>query len=615
MNKPAYSYPALNYFFRLYPNKPEIQALSQKLKQQNNTDELITLYTHALPLIEKAIWNKGPTDADIKHYQQIFHELESILSTQKNDFRYHFIITIPVADRPEHLNSCLQSLLHLCQTYRYGGFNQGKYSRVRVLIADDSKHNKNIERNIAMARSYSNKGLEVIYFGQNEQKQILKKSRAVDTEDILTNTESQCFYHKGASTTRNISYLKLKELCNNDNKTLFYFIDSDQEFQISTQSNGDTRELYSINYFYYLNEIFSSTDASVLTGKVVGDPPVSPSVMTANFLDDIIRFIKEISETNAGQSCQFHQSKTKNDSDASYHDMADLFGFKLPAASHRYNCNLKGRHNHTQCFTNLSEKLNSFFDGVHPTRKSDYEYKNILQSISPARTVYTGNYILNPQGLKYFIPFARLKLRMAGPTLGRIIKADIGDRFVSANLPMLHRRTISSTGKSEFRPGVNHNRKCRNINESSVDLSTEFGRQFFGDVMLFSIENLTASGYPKTTVPPDTISDTVNDTLYCILEKYNTKHNEIKIKIDTLKKLLNQNKYWWNQDASLTHARQSFSNFIRNIEYNFGNKSAAYDFINSDNNIKHYHKEISAAISNYTNDLKNWEKVLSGNSN
>ena len=75
---------------------------------------------------------------------------------------------------------------------------------------------------------------------------------------------------------------------------------------------------------------------------------------------------------------------------------------------------------------------------------------------------------------------------MSGPTLGRLVKAELGPRFVSANLPMLHKRTVESGGQSEFRPGIETAREV-------IDMSGEFERQFYGDVMLFTIERLAES--------------------------------------------------------------------------------------------------------------------------
>ena len=43
---------------------------------------------------------------------------------------HDFVIVVPVADRPEHLADCLDSLAELLRRYPYAG-------RVEVLIADD----------------------------------------------------------------------------------------------------------------------------------------------------------------------------------------------------------------------------------------------------------------------------------------------------------------------------------------------------------------------------------------------------------------------------------------------------------------------------------------------
>ncbi|VAW57974.1 hypothetical protein MNBD_GAMMA11-2881 [hydrothermal vent metagenome] len=597
-------YPALKYFLYLYKNNNELQACCQKLDKAKTPEELTLIYTQALPLIEKNMWQKEINDSELKYYQQLFHEMESFISHNEDKLRHQFIVAIPVADRPQHLNTCLLSLLNLCKAYNYGGFKEGKYRKIRALIADDSKHEKNRIKHREIAQKYSKKGLEVIYSGQSEQKKIAEKYHL---NDILKRATSDSFHHKGASTTRNITYLKLREISENNEKTLFYFIDSDQEFQIKPQPSKSDKNLYSINYLYYLNQIFSLESIVMLTGKVVGDPPVSPSVMTANFLDDILNFITRISEVKPEQNCLFHRGNKCKHGDASYHDMADLFGFKISAESQQYNCPLQGEHNHIQCFSDLSTKLSQFFDGAHPTRKSYYEYKNALLSIAPARTVYTGNYIFNRQGLKYFIPFSNLKLRMAGPTLGRIIKADIGDQFVSSNLPMLHTRTVKSTGQSEFRPGIKH---LNSHKDKKIDLSIEFGRQFFGDVMLFSIEELSMRGYPREHIKPEVISDIVSNTIKTMLEKYNIKHNEIMVKINTLKSLLNNQKSWWNQTSDMKPEKKLFITFINNIEYNFGREARAYAFINSAEERSAYQQKISSAIATYNADMKIWQEII-----
>lgn len=110
--------------------------------------------------------------------------------------------------------------------------------------------------------------------------------------------------------------------------------------------------------------------------------------------------------------------------------------------------------------------------------------------------------MFRPQALNWFIPYAPLRLRMSGPTMGRLLQAELGPRFVSANLPMLHKRTLETTGQSEFRPGVEDD-------SAVIDLCGEFERQFHGDVMLFSMQQLTAQGYPGKVLDMAAIAATL----------------------------------------------------------------------------------------------------------
>ncbi|MDH5612474.1 MAG: hypothetical protein OEY66_08475, partial [Gammaproteobacteria bacterium] len=204
---------------------------------------------------------------------------------------------------------------------------------------------------------------------------------------------------------------------------------------------------------------------------------------------------------------------------------------------------------------------------------------------------------------KYFISFATLKLRMAGPVLGRIIKAEIGDRFVSANLPMLHKRTTDQTGESEFRPGVNreHNR---------IDLSNEFERQFFGDVMLFTIEKLNQHGYPARRTEINIIEQALEETEQALLQKYETRHQQTMAGLTTLKSIFNDDKNWWHHYSECQQANQEISRFIDNIENNFGENSTGYVLINNVDNRKKRHEEILQAIMSYKNDRALWETIL-----
>ena len=62
---------------------------------------------------------------------------------------------------------------------------------------------------------------------------------------------------------------------------------------------------------------------------------------------------------------------------------------------------------------------------------------------------------------------------MAGPALGRILRKRLNHKFVSANLPLLHKRTIQSGYSNEFRSGISENM-------NSIDLSRGIQQTILG---------------------------------------------------------------------------------------------------------------------------------------
>ena len=278
---------------------------------QENIDERINTSLSRIKEIESALWvpelggwNESPLpragEGVLEQYQAAFQQLEQLITEKGDDQRHEFVVVIPVADRPQHLKSCLDSLLQLCQTFCYGGYSENRYQRVSVIIADDSKDVENIVKHKAYADECSKQGLTTLYFGLDEQldqMDLLSVASRTALSRVLGKTSKGAFYHKGPSIMRNITYLELNKIASVAEKVLFYFIDSDQEFRIKISTTAGDKNIYACNYFYYLDQIFTHTPATIVTGKVVGDPPVSPSVMAGNFLEDVICFLNQISNS------------------------------------------------------------------------------------------------------------------------------------------------------------------------------------------------------------------------------------------------------------------------------------------------------------------------------
>lgn len=597
--------------------KEELDVYLKKLSHATDDeaiDKVIALFQNKIIANEKAIWSTAVTHENIRLYQNYFKALEQLYSLKSYDDRYNFKIVIPVADRPQHLKQCLDSLLQLCLSYEYGGFKDNKYAKISVLIADDSKETDNIKLHQDYCSDFIKRGLNIDYFGLQQQldhvNSITENHR--DLKAIISDTEGikkiPDFSHKGASVMRNISYLKLRHDIT-DNNTLIYFIDSDQEFCITSAQSETAIEdkYYAINYFHYLNTLFSRQDITVLTGKVVGDPPVSPSVMAGNFQQDVENFLSHIENLKPEDNCQFHKKDSNQHNDAAYHDMAKLFGFSDNQEVFTYQCTLHGEHNNAACFNEFSNKLSHFFYGEHPTRKTYFDYGNGFLKTSEARTVYTGNYVIKAEALDYFIPFATLKLRMAGPVLGRLLKARLKNKFVSANLPMLHNRTVESTGKSEFRPGVTHHKHA-------IDLGSEFIRQFYGDIMLFTMEEISNTDFLNKPIDKQQLQAVLHRVHETIRDNYIEKHDTILQLKSQIHEQLNKHEQWWNNASNntteLKTAVINFHIFLNNIQANFDNNSMAFQQITAADQVAIHLNNMLLAIQDYPSNLKHWKAAL-----
>jgi hypothetical protein len=584
--------------------------------------EQIAAQHAAIQRFEAALWDGGFHENLLASYQSAWRRLEALLE-QQGDLRYHFVIAIPVADSPVHLKDCLASLIGLCRAYGYGGQDdKGRWRKVSVLLADDSSQPDCIEQNRAIAAEFDAAGLSTEYFGLGEQLALMDKLSALDLAPIVGNHARDDYSHKGQAMMRNIAYLKLAEMEAGlaDQRLLFYTIDADQEFNVKIATPEGGRDVAAVNFLYHLDAIFSRTDAQVLTGKVVGDPPVSPAVMAGNFLEDVIGFLGEMAAVETDQA--YRQPGVAGGADgqtqdAAYHDMADLFGFKQAAKAYRYRCPLVGKRqsepDNTACFAEFSTRLNRFFHGEHPTRVTWYEHADVMQSVQPARTVYTGNYVFRPEALGWFIPYAPLRLRMSGPTMGRLLKTEIGERFVSANVPMLHKRTLEDTGQSEFRPGVLDHSVSPVVSPEIcpvIDLCGEFERQFHGDVMLFSMQRLTALGYPSIALSEDEVDATLTATQSEMREKYRVKQGEILERLARLQALLHDAAQWWNQMPDLANAVANFKSFAGNIEHNFGAVSPCYARIDDSARRNDWRARQLAAITGFHANRQVWAEAL-----
>jgi hypothetical protein len=589
---------------------PALARIAERLQQlagENDPDALAALYEQVYPLLEQAMWS-APADFDalLDDYQALFREQDALLRQRAADDRHRFIISIPVADRPAHLRACLESVFQVCERFGYGGKTAGLYTHVKVVVAEDSRDPDSVRRHLALVDEYRRKGLQVFHFGQEEQYALLQsipQAQRARLGNLLTTQPKERFYLKGQAANRNLSYLKCLQLTEDRGRTLYYMIDCDQSLCVNRRTDHGEEAVYALNYFHYVDRVFRRTGTLMLTGKLVGDPPVSPAVMASNFLDDVIAFFARLAELEGEQACQFHGLPERLPGDAAYHDMARLFGYESADPTFPYRCRLAGEHDHATCLKDFALRLNAFFFGEHLFRRTTFAYGAGFAELVPARTVYPGNYIVNYAGLKYIIPFGHLRLRMSGPTAGRLIAAEIGERFASFNMPNLHRRITEAGLEDEFRPGVERA-------EQDIDLSDEFERQFFGDLMLFSTADLVTRADVNQPFDRDKVAAVIDGKEAELLALYREKHAAILGQIRRLRALAFDTGHWWTRSPDLAHALRQVETFIANVERNFGDDSPAWEQIQSASHRAVRKAQIIEALVNYRTERSAWDQLF-----
>ncbi len=598
---------ALHTFLQRWPeaseHEPEIPPSHLHAPQY-----LLTLYRSALQFAEEALENERLEEEVIELVQALYREQEQWLQRSGPDRRHHIVITIPVADRPQQLARCLQSLVTLCHLYHYGRTAAGTFSKLTVMVADDSLKRENQTEIRNLVNGLQHQGIHSIYFGREAQQQtvaaLTPSQRTVLQHAIVPSAQSQPV-HNGASITRNLAYLRLNALQRErrDEKYLFWFVDSDQEFRVKVLQDGGERDLYSINYLYLFDQLFTRHRPIMVTGKLVGDPPVSPTVMSNNLLLDLNHLIGQLATLKPNVPCRFHQHHNYREGEAAYHDMTDLFGYPVPQEPYEYRCCIQGAHTHSDTLRHLARQLTAFFFGEHPTRCSFYQHQPPNRSIKSARTVYTANYIFNAEGLTAFIPFASLKLRMAGPILGRFLQQQWGERFLSVNLPMVHKRALNDSAAAEHRPGVMHQPQ-----QSRVDFSAEFERQYYGDVLLFAIERLYHAQSPDDLTDTEQIRETLEQTEEEIRTRYQQQRSEIEHRLNQFEQQWKRQEAWWHHDREIA---SGLSRFIDNIRFNFLDDEAAWGLIGSPDHRRQRLDEITTAIQQYPLQREMWTSLLS----
>jgi acyl transferase domain-containing protein len=170
-------------------------------------------------------------------------------------------------------------------------------------------------------------------------------------------------------------------------------------------------------------------------------------------------------------------------------------------------------------------------------------------------------------------------------------------------MPNLHRRTTEAGLADDFRPGVE-------LGEASVDLSNEFERQFFGDLMLFSTEELVRRADVSQPFDQQLIEAIVGEKEMELLALYQQKHDAIVDKNRQLDDLVFDAGHWWLDAAPLADALQQVRAFIDNVDRNFGEHAPAWRQIQSAEHRAERKRQIVEALMTYRAERDAWDSLF-----
>jgi hypothetical protein len=243
----VFSCPSLERCLEQLPDTTAATLIRARLAQADDLDALLLFYDQIIPVLETALWESGLDPVRVADYHALFAEMEGHIAAAGDDPRHKLIVVVPVADRPRHLRTCLQSLVGAARAFSTAA------DRLAVVIADDSRDAQNRAANRAVVAEIEQLGIETIYFGLEAQ---LAEIDALDVterealQNIIGIATPATFWHKGASIMRNITLLMLNRMARCDEHLLFLFVDSDQEFHANT---GAGREVFTTNSFYHID--------------------------------------------------------------------------------------------------------------------------------------------------------------------------------------------------------------------------------------------------------------------------------------------------------------------------------------------------------------------------
>ena len=148
------------------------------------------------------------------------------------------------------------------------------------------------------------------------------------------------------------------------------------------------------------------------------------------------------------------------------------------------------------------------------------------------------------------------------------------------------------------------------VGAATTDVSDEFERQFYGDVMLFSIQRLVEDGFPGARLSRRHVESTLQEVDAELRERYADKQAKIETRLAELSQCLHDPARWWHSATASTVAVPLFGAFIEGMRRNFGSDAASRSRIDSPQIKRQWHGQQAQAIVGLSDAHAVWQRAL-----
>lgn len=502
--------------------------------------------------------------------------------------KWHYYLTVHVADRPDSLSALLESFR--TQVKLYPGDR-----KITLMVFDDSKNQTAIRERIMPLISRNTEDVLSIEYWDSERQYIFLKQHY--TQEQLTSyksfigevpSEARLWFRRSIR-MHNIIRLILQKQIDSDRKNIICGqLDSDLLFgMIQLSPEGQWKiATNSFDFFSGVESYFEKPDIQCISSMYVMDPPYCFTYMCRTVLVDMIHFFSHLKRNAYLPHEQYVMDEIKKkDLFFSQYNFSDFQCNKIS----KYSCKVtahkaaekkkflfrsySGNTRVEEILREYATHIHYFIFGHHPTRPILSRDENLFWDMVQFVPGYS---FYRPRCLPYLLPFADIEMRMHGPIYGFFLTLlPDASTFKCVNLPMIHKRVVWSTDRQQqgYRTGIEflgEKIEIKTLSQMQIRGEVIHGllyllRKKFKRIYYIEIDQIGKMRFKKL------VANLFEKSLMTVHDRYKINARLIRQNIRSLERTnyLYSTGYWWNAKQHVLDM-EPFRDTYNTIKYIWG---------------------------------------------